>query len=237
VKDLPSDIVEHDSLIRIGAGELLADLIEDERIQARYPALVEAAMTVGSVQIRNRATLAGNICNASPAADTVPPLLVYDAVVNLVGPGGSRSVDLCDFFVGPGQTVRKPVEIVTSVDLPAPRAGAGAAFARLKRRRGVDLATINVCCLVETSGAARFAFGAAGPRPILVADESGSLADPKADESEKERIVKELIGETRPITDVRGSREYRHAMLFVLSRHALGAALHRRSSPTEGIGT
>jgi carbon-monoxide dehydrogenase medium subunit len=98
----------------------MTDLIADERVRRDYTALVEAAAVVGSVQIRNRATLAGNICNASPAADTAPALLAYGAAVNLVGAAGRRRVALAEFFTGPGRTVMQHGEIVESIDLPKP---------------------------------------------------------------------------------------------------------------------
>ncbi len=235
VKALRSDIaacappsgVETGSFLRIGALAVMADIIEDERVRRDFPALVEAAATVGSVQIRNRATLAGNICNASPAADTAPALLVYGAVINLVGIGGRRGIPVNEFFLGPGQTVLRRGELVESLDLPLPQEKVGAAFARLTRRRGVDLATVSTCCLVKASGKTLFAYGAAGPRPFLVSDESGRLVDPRGDPQEKERILQHLISHARPISDVRGSREYRWAMLWVMSRRALQAALDR----------
>jgi CO/xanthine dehydrogenase FAD-binding subunit len=220
--------------LEIGALAVLTDIIQNEQVQRHFPALAEAAGTVGSVQIRNRATLAGNICNASPAADTAPALLVYGARINLRGVNGSRRVPLSEFFVGPGQTVLQRGEIVASIELPRPQTPVGVAFTRLTRRRGVDLATINVCCLVEAAGVTRFAYGAVGPRPLLVADESGHLADPTVDEQIKEQLLKQLIGRASPISDVRASREYRLAMLFVLSRRALQTALNRRSALVQG---
>lgn len=227
VAELRPEINETGSLLRIGATAVLADLIEDERVQRHFPALVEAAATVGSIQIRNRATLAGNICNASPAADTAPPLLAYGAEVNLMSVGGSRRVPLNDFFTGPGQTVLQRGELVASIDLPLPQQPLGSAFARLTRRRGVDLATISLCCSVDASGITRFAYGAVGPRPFLVADESGVLADPGASDEEKDQVLGRLVAQTSPISDVRASREYRQAMLPVLSRRALRLAFDR----------
>ena len=129
---------------------------------------MEAARVVGSVQIRNRATLAGNICNASPAADTAPPLLAYGAVVYTRGIAGERRVPLQQFFTGPGRTVLGRDEIVTSIDLPLPTGPVGAAFMRLTRRRGVDLATLTVCCVMSGSGQMRVALGAVAPTPLLV---------------------------------------------------------------------
>ncbi len=234
VANLGSDIIETDSLLEIGARAVLADIIQAKPVQRHFPALIEAAATVGSVQIRNRATLAGNICNASPAADTAPALLVYGARVNLVGSNGRRRVPLSEFFVGPGQTVLQRDEIVTSIELPLPQEPVGAAFARLTRRRGVDLATINVCCRVNAAGVTQFAYGAVGPRPILAADASGCLADPTATEPDKAQVLNQLIAQTSPISDVRASRDYRLAMLFVLSRRALQTALSRLSALAEG---
>src|SRR6185436_8508297 len=128
VAALSAEIVDVEGAVRIGARVVMTDLIEDGRIQRHFPALVESAKVVGSVQIRNRATLAGNICNASPAADTVPALLVSSARVNIVSAALSRQVPLADFFVGPGQTVLERGELVASVDLPAPDGPTGAAF-------------------------------------------------------------------------------------------------------------
>lgn len=227
VAELDRGIEEADGSLRVGAGVAMTDLMADDRVRRHFPALVEAAAVVGSVQIRNRATLAGNICNASPAADTAPALLVYGAVVNLVAPGGRRRVPLADFFVGPGRTVLQPGELVESIDLPIPAAPAGAAFGRVTRRYGVDLATINLCCRVDASGDTRFAYGAVGPRPFLVADRRGVLADAGASADARAAALHELIAHASPISDVRGGRDYRLAMLDVMSRRALARAVQR----------
>lgn len=227
VAELRPEIVEAGSALVVGATAVLTDLIEHARVQRHFPALVEAALVVGSVQIRNRATLAGNICNASPAADTAPALLVYGARVNLAGMDGRRSVAYDDFVTGPRQTLLRRGELVASIELPLPSEPLGAAFARLTRRRGVDLALISLCCSVSRSGVTRFAYGAVGPRPFLVTDASGVLADPAAGEPAKKEILARFIAQASPISDVRASREYRHAMLAVLSRRALRTAIDR----------
>lgn len=224
---LRSDIGDADGCLRVGAGAVMSDLVEDARVRRHFPALVEAASVVGSIQIRNRATLAGNICNASPAADTAPALLVYGAIVNVVGAGGRRRVALTDFFVGPGKTVLREGEVVESIDLPVPAKPAGAAFGRITRRYGVDLATINLCCRVDAAGETRFAYGAVGPRPFLVSDTRGVLADAGAPASVKSAVLHHLIGQATPISDVRGGRDYRLAMLDVMSRRALESATAR----------
>ena len=109
VKALRSDLMKTGSFIRVGARTVITDLIGDEDVSRHFPALVAAALVLGSIQIRNRATLAGNICNASPAADTAPALLAYGATVNLIGAGGTRCVSLDGFFTGPGRTALRRV--------------------------------------------------------------------------------------------------------------------------------
>jgi CO/xanthine dehydrogenase FAD-binding subunit len=212
---LRSDVVEFKTHLRVGARAVMSDLIADERIRRHFPALIEAASVVGSVQIRNRATLAGNICNASPAADTAPALLAHQAVVNLIAASGARRVPLTEFFTGPGRTVLRPGELVESIDLPFERGPSGAAFGRITRRRGVDLATINLCCLVTGAGETRIACGAVGPRPFVVSGD------------DKDVVLRQAMAQAVPISDVRGSREYRQAMLLVMGRRSLESALAR----------
>jgi CO/xanthine dehydrogenase FAD-binding subunit len=212
---LSDRITEADSSLRVGARVVMADLIGDERIRRHFPALVEAARVVGSMQIRHRATLAGNICNASPAADTAPALLVYGALVNVIGRTGSRRVPVADFFTGPGKTVLAADEMVAAIDLPIPSAPVGAAFGRLTRRRGVDLASLNVCCLVTLSGKTRIALGAVAPRPVLIQEDNSDA------------MLDRVMAHTSPISDVRASREYRAAMLPVFIQRTLKIATDR----------
>jgi CO/xanthine dehydrogenase FAD-binding subunit len=227
IRELSDRIVETDGVLRFGALVTMTDVLADERVQRHFGALAEAALVVGSIQIRNRATLVGNSCNASPAGDTPPALLVYGATVNLVGAAGRRTVQLSEFFTGPGKTVKLPSELVESIDVPLPSGRAGAAFGRITRRYGVDLATINLCCRVDTTGETRFAYGAVAPKPILVIDTSGVLADPKASADAKSAVLRQLIGHASPITDIRGGRNYRLGMLDVMSRRTLALALER----------
>ena len=227
VAELEAGITERDGAIRIAASTVLTQVIGDRRIQDAYPALVAAARVVGSIQIRNRATLAGNLCNASPAADTVPPLLVFGALLELAGPAGNRRVPLAEFLVGPGRTALEPGELVTAVDLPLPVDAAGSAFQRMTRRRGVDLATVNLACVVTSHGVTRFAFGAVGPRAFLATDETGTLAGGTADRNEEDALIRRMTAEATPVSNVRASREYREQMLLVLSRRALQTARER----------
>ena len=227
VADLHDEIVAIDDGLRFGARVTMTAIIRDARVRQHFQALVEAASVVGSVQIRNRATLTGNICNASPAADTVPALLVYGAVANVVGPSGWRTVPLSEFFTGPGRTVLTRGEILESVDLPYPEVHVGAAFGRITRRRGVDLATINLCGLIASDGSARFAFGAVGPTTFVATDDSGALAIDGTDTAARAAALRALFSRARPITDVRGSLEYRTAMLEVMTARTWEVAATR----------
>lgn len=227
VPELLPPIRDDGNSLWISALALLADLVKDKGVRHHFPALVEAASEIGSVQIRNRATLAGNICNASPAADTIPPLLVHRAIFHIANQDGRRQVPADEFFLGPGRTVLAPDEMLVAIELPYPTEAVGAAFARLTRRRGVDLATSSTCCLVKASGETLLAFGAAAPTPVLAKDTSGVLANLEIASAEKEEVLRQLIAHTSPISDVRASKTYREAMLIVLSKRALEKALAR----------
>ena len=160
----------------------------------------------------------------------MPALLVYASEVTVIGRSGTRHVLLDDFLVGPGETVLERGEIVTAINLPIPSRPAGATFGRVTRRRGVDLATISLCCMVDSDGTTTFAYGAVAPRPFLVRDHSGLLADRGADERARAATLREMIGHASPITDVRASAEYRQAMLDVMSRRALDGAIDRQAA-------
>lgn len=226
--DLPPRIEVAGDRLSISAPTSLTDVIADERVRTWFPALVEAASTVGSVQIRNRASLTGNICNASPAYDTATALLVHDAEIVLGSRAGTRRVPVRDFVRGPRSTDLRPGEIATAVELPVPGERLGTSFARLTRRRGVDLATLSLCCAVGERRT-RFAFGAVAPRPFVVDDDSGVLADPGSSAAEREDVLRSMTSQARPISDIRAGQDYRQAMLLVLSRRAHETALAARN--------
>jgi CO/xanthine dehydrogenase FAD-binding subunit len=228
IGELESTICERDGHLAIGATTVMTDVIADERVRRHFPALAEAAAVVGSVQIRNRATVAGNICNASPAADTAPPLLVYGAVVITAGPRGSRRIPLCEFFVRSGQTMLAPGEMVTSIELPLPATRTGSVHLRRTRRRGHDLASVTLCCSVDKAGTTRLAYGSVGPRPVVVTDESGTLADRAESEAAKAQVFERLFADASPSPrSMRASPEYRQQMLRVLGQRALRIAIDR----------
>jgi carbon-monoxide dehydrogenase medium subunit len=210
-----------DGTIRIGALTTMSRVAADPRIGTRYRALAEAAGTVGSVQIQNVGTVAGNLCNASPAADTAPALLIYDAQLNIVGPEGRRSVPLEDFFLGPGRTVLDSGEVVESVDLPATDSRQGSCYLKLGRTRGVDLAVVGAAVRLEPDRTVRLAVASVAPVPLRLkaaeAELSGGPLEPKRLDKAFE-AVREMID---PISDLRASREYRQEMTMVLIRRGI----------------
>lgn len=226
VASLSAAVVETAGVLRVGARVVMASLTADARVRRHFPALAESARVVGSVQIRNRATLAGNICNASPAADTSPALLVYGSLVNAIGPAGRRTIPLARFFAGPGRTTLQPGELVESIDLPIPRQSIGSAFGRVTRRWGVDLATVNLACAVTDGGVTRLAYGAVAPTPVFLEDDTGTLASGH-DLAASSKLLERMIAATSPISDLRGARDYRLAMLAVMSRRTLETSIDR----------
>jgi len=228
IAELSASLRVEDGHLRLGATTVMRQVERSPEVRRYFPALAEAAAWVGSVQIRNRATVVGNICNASPAADTAPPLLVYGAVVLAASPSGGRRVPIDDLFVRSGVTTLQPGELVTGIDLPLPATRMGSAYTRLTRRRGTDLASITLCVGVDEAGVTRLSYGSVGPRPVLVIDESGTLADPQAPDEAKAPVLEEMLAGASPSPrSMRAGPEYRLAMLRVLGRRALQTAIER----------
>lgn len=228
IAELDPAIRTVDGQLRIGATTVMTEIVADERVQRLFPALVEAAAVVGSVQIRNRATLAGNLCNASPAADTAPALLVYGASIVAIGPSGTRRIPLTEFFVRSGQTTLARGELVTAIELPLPERPTGSAHERRTRRRGHDLASVTLAVAIDATGLTRLAYGSVGPRPVLVVDEGGVLADRNATDAAGTAALERLLAGASPSPrSMRASPEYRLAMLRVLAVRAVRTALDR----------
>jgi CO/xanthine dehydrogenase FAD-binding subunit len=228
IAELGPGVREQGDRLVIGATTVMSDLATDRLIRRHASALAAAAAVVGSVQIRNRATLAGNICNASPAADTAPPLLVYDATVVVAGPGGMRRIPIEDFFVRSGVTALARGELVTAIELPIQARRRGAVHLRRTRRRGHDLASVTLCCSVDDAGMTRLAYGSLGPRPVLFSDETGVLADAAADPDARSAVLERMYAGASPSPrSMRAGPEYRLAMLRVLGDLALRGAIER----------
>ncbi len=210
-----------DGGLSIGAAVPLADVETHPLVLARFPLLAECAKTVGAWPLRQRATLAGNVCNASPAADTAVALLAIDAVVNVASTTGRLAMAISELFLGPGQTALMPGDLVTEVVLPGSAAGFRGSYQRLSRRKGMDLATVGVLVGKRDGAPAswRVALAAVAPTPLRVrAAEELLEANGAAAAREAAEIA---VGACRPITDLRGSAEYRREMVGVLVRRGV----------------
>ena len=216
--------IEFDETTRIGALTPISDLLEHEGIAVRFPAIRRACHLFASVQIRNAATVGGNLCNASPAADLGPPLLIHGARVRLSAPRGTREVALEEFLLGPGQTCMEDDELLTEVFLDAPSPEARTAFMRKTRVR-MDIAMASIAALIEMGGGvcrmARIAAGAVAPVPMRLTQVEQLL--------EGERITPALVKEAselavrsvRPIDDVRTTAAYRRRLIGVYVRRTI----------------
>lgn len=210
-----------DGGLTIGAAVPLADLETHPLVLARFPLLAECAKTVGAWPLRQRATLAGNVCNASPAADTAIALLALDAVVNVASTTGRLAMAVSELFLGPGQTALMPGDLVTEIVLPGAVAGFRGSYQRLSRRKGMDLATVGVLVGKRDGAPAswRVALAAVAPTPLRLRAVEELLAAKGASAA---REAAELAAAAcRPITDLRGSAEYRREMAGVLVRRGV----------------
>ncbi len=207
--------------LTIGAAVTLNEIIESDVVREHFGVLWSAANTLADYNIRNRATLVGNICNASPAADTAPALLVLDAEVEIASREGERTIPIQEFFKGVKRTALKPGEFVKSVKIPNPPEGAKGEYLKWGRIRGEDLAVVGVAALVANSGKklVRIALSSVAPTPILISVdgffEGGSL------EERIDKVASIVVSKISPISDVRASREYRLHMAGVLTRRVL----------------
>lgn len=215
---------EHNRRIALGALTSYSDMLESELLQQETPALVDAVYTVGCPQTRYRGTVGGNIVNASPAGDTLPPLLVLDASLLLVREDGQRTMPLSDFFVGPGQTALQQGELLHTIFFPRPSARSGDAFIKLGNRRGMNIAVASVGAYVELAddGAittARVAFGSVAPTPRRSPAAEAVLTDQPPSPELFRRAAEAAQDDISPIGDVRASADYRrHAAAQILQR-------------------
>ena len=215
--------------VRIGAMTSITDLIQNEILPTKYPVLVQAARRLGSTQIRNVATVGGNLCNCSPCADTATPLLVLEARAVLQSPRGTREIPLTEFFRQPGETCMASDEILTQILIPAfnaTRKGGGVRAAFFKKGRvKMDLAVASLSVLLQTEGnqvkKARLAAGSVAPVPLHLTRVEDLLEGNNLSSSliaEARRLAEESV---RPITDIRSTEEYRRHIVGVFVKRAL----------------
>jgi carbon-monoxide dehydrogenase medium subunit len=231
VKKIPGlAALEYDerSGLRFGALVTARAIETSPVVLAKYPGLAQSARELGSIQVRHRATVVGNICRASPSADTLPPLIADGAAVRIHGPAGGRTIALEDFFTGPGKTVLAPGELVTEVVVPAPAPRTGKHYIKHGRRRAMELATVGVAVALtlerERCGEIRIALGAVAPTPIRARAAEDALRGRPLDGAAIGAAARIAMGECRPISNVRGSAEYRREMVGVLTARAIERA-------------
>ena len=216
----------------IGANAKLAAVAQDTQIQRYFPALAYAASVTATVQIRNMGTVIGNICNASPVADTATPLLVYDAKVVIMNPDGERNLPLGEFFRGPGITALESGEIVTELILPLTPEKSGSNYQKLSARSKVDIAAIGVSAYLlvdknETVTQTRIAIGAVAEVPKRVPRAEKCLEGKVLTQALIKQAAQFSMDESTPITDVRATDQYRKKMVDVLTMRALSKSMEQ----------
>jgi carbon-monoxide dehydrogenase medium subunit len=217
---------------RIGAAVAGSELGENADLKAAWPGVVEAAELIGSTQIQGRASMGGNLCNGSPAADSVPALVAADATVDIIGPNGRRTAAVADIPAGPGKTTLAPGEIVVSFFLPERPAHASDAYLRFIPRTEMDIAVVGagVNLTLDEGGtctAARVALGAVAPTVLLVPEAADALIGTKVDVAALEKLAAAASAACKPIDDKRGTREYRIKVAGVMARRAAEIARQR----------
>jgi carbon-monoxide dehydrogenase medium subunit len=225
-------ITAEDGGFRIGAAVSGAELGEHPEVKRLWPGVVEAAELIGSTQIQGRATMVGNMCNASPAADSMPAMIAAGAIVTVEGPNGQREVPVEEICIAPGKTSLARGEIVASVFLPARPPRSGDAYLRFIPRTEMDIAVVGagVSLTLDDSGrcsTARVALGAVAARPLLVAEAGRALVGTAVDQAALERLAAAASAACQPIDDKRGTKAYRIKVAGVLARRAAEQALAR----------
>ena len=217
--------------LRIGAGATMTDVATHPAVRERYAALAEGAGVVGSLQTMNMATIGGNVCNAAPSADAVPPLLVYEAEAVIVGPNGRRTLPIAEFFRGPGETALESDELLAELRLPVPAAGMGAAYQRSTPRKQMDIAVVGVAVALVLSGDAiehaRVALAAVAPTPLRARGAETALQGQTASEETFAKAAEAAVKDSSPITDLRASAEFRRHLVKVMTARLLAEAANR----------
>ena len=234
IKRIPElmSITEDGDGFTIGAAVPSAELNEHAGLKAAWPGVLEAMDLVGSTQIQGRATLGGNLCNASPAADSVPAMIAAGAICTIAGPNGRREAPVDDIVTGPGQNSLGDGEFLVSIRLAPAMAGRGDAYLRLIPRTEMDIAVVGagVCLAIDESGTctdAKVSLGAVAPTQVVVSDAQDILVGSKVDDDALAKLAAAASAACSPIDDKRGTVDYRTKVAGVLARRAAGIALQR----------
>lgn len=219
--------------LTIGAAVPCYRIYGDAAIAAAYPGLMDATSLVGGTGIQGRASLGGNLCNGSPAGDTIPPMIVLGGVARIAGPDGTREVAVEDFCTGPGRTVLANGEFLISLHFPTPEPHSGAYYLRFIPRNEMDIAVVGVGVNVVLSDdhsrfeSARIALAAVAPTPLFVREAGDALAGQAVSDESIQKASEIAQAAARPISDMRGTAEYRTHLTGVLTRRVLNGAVQR----------
>ncbi len=228
-----SSLESNGSGLRIGSAVSCTDVHNFTAKNSGYAALSESSELVGSIHIQNRASVGGNVCNAAPSADTIPALLIHEAIARTASASGEREIPLIDFFAGPGQTVLAKGEILKELVLPAPSANTASAYLRFIPRNEMDIAVAGVGSLIEVDPStkvvtkARIALASVAPTPVRAYAAEEYLEGTAIDEATINKTANLAVQAAVPITDVRGSAEYRKELIRVLTNRTLTICLER----------
>lgn len=219
--------------LTLGAAVPCHRIYDDKALAKAYPGLIDSASLIGGVQIQGRASIGGNLCNASPAADSIPALIVHSVICHIAGPNGQRQVPVEDFCVAPGRTVLQNGEFLVALSFPAPKPGFGAAYLRFIPRNEMDIAVVGVGAAVQLDESrtkivsARIALGAVAPKPLFIPAAGEALAGKAISDEAIAEAARLAQAAATPITDMRGTAEYRKHLSAVLTGRALRKAIER----------
>lgn len=231
IKELNKITFDEKNGLVIGATATLTAIENHPLIKERYPAIAEAAAATANVQIRNMASVAGNLCNAAPSAENAPVLMAMGASVTVESKNGKRTIQLDEFFTGPGQNVLKQGELVTFINVPVPPKGSGTSYQHISARGKVDISAVCVGAMLVMKGDicedARIFLGAVAPTPMMAKNAQNILKGKKITEELLQTAGIEASKECKPITDMRASKEYRTLMVAVLTGRAIDESRKR----------
>ena len=227
-----AEIPEVDGGLRIGARARMLEVAAHPVVRAKYAALGDGASLVGSIQTRHAATIGGNVCNAAPSADTSPPLAVFEAVAHVAAPPGERAIPLLNLWTGPGTTVLEQDEVLTYLTLPPPAAHSGSHYQRHTPRKIMDIAAVGTAVYLELDDSgvctkARIALGAVAPTVVRAPRAEAALVGNRVDETTAAAAGAVAATEAAPISDQRGSAEFRTHLVEVMTKQSILRAAER----------
>jgi len=217
--------------LTLGAAVPCYQVYGNQAVSQAYPGLIDAASLIGGTQIQGRASIGGNLCNSVPSADSIPALIAMEVTCKIAGPGGTREVSVEDFCTAPGKNVMQANELLVSLHFPPPRPNCGANYIRFIPRNEMDIAVAGVGVSVELENnrfkSARISLSAVAPTPLFVEEAGEALVGNQVNEKSVQLAANMARDAARPITDMRGTVEYRKHLCEVLTRRALNTSIER----------